>query len=594
MISPVTPKPLVLVPLDDFIPKGENPLLLGVWCSAHPGLANAKVVASPYEPPASIIDAEKYVRHLCSAILPVLAARLNFVHGVELGLREWRILAGPWLQLFVSSAYDRYLRLRLALQEHPDLACILMAEGDSRPPHDSIHLAYSLATDRYNLQLMSRLLRAMGATFPERAFPQPPIEEFSTPTSGKQKLLEFACRGLGKLFSAFGSFVLLRDSYLPRIVEIKLAIRSPGKILPWFAASRPTKASAPNASMRVVLEGLQLGTEEFEHCLTRLLPAEIPVSLLEDFKVYSQASEREYPQSVAALCSANAWYYDESFKHAAVRYLRRGAQLLGVQHGGNYGSLDLMPSEDHETEITDRYYTWGWNRNNCHADVRPMPAAKLIRRVQQVPNNSARDLLWVTTSAPRYLLMHPFSPEDFETYLSWQSRFLAALAPQWRDSLRLRPHYEDNGWNLVQRLKSQAPGLRVEGWQQPFSSSLAQCRLYVCDHLSTTFLEALAVGKPTVLFWDEKSNVVRPQAQPYYQQLRDAGILFHSPEAAAAALQQAAVDVEAWWNQPMRKQAVEIFCQRFARTSPDSLQEWEQEFRQVLASREGQACHLSR
>jgi len=78
--------------------------------------------------------------------------------------------------------------------------------------------------------------------------------------------------------------------------------------------------------------------------------------------------------------------------------------------------------------------------------------------------------------------------------------------------------------------------------------SLENCRLYVCDHLSTTFAEALAANKPTVLFCNPETNRLRLDAQPYFDLLRNSGILFDTPETAASAVAAVYGDVEAWWN----------------------------------------------
>lgn len=577
---------LVLAPLDDFIPKGDDPLLLGVWCRAHPDLANAEIAESPYKTSTSVLVAGEEVERISATLLPQLANRLNSIHETDFSLRDWRILVGPWLQLFVGAAYDRCLRLQNVLHAHPNIDCLLISATDSPPANDTLQYAYALATDRYNLQLMSRLLRAMGKTYPEKSCPFPVTSPESAPPPKKtQGLLRLASRGLGKLFSLFGSYVLLRDSYLPRKCELRLALQNPGKFLPWLPSPISLAAPEPSEEMRSTLSGINLGDTLIERCISLLLPHEIPVSLLENFTAYARTATREYPHSAAVLCSANAWYYDESFKHAAVRNLRNGARLHGIQHGGNYGALELMPFENHETAITDRYYTWGWTSGKSDSVVQPMPAAKLINRPLLGANAQPGDLLWVTTSLPRYLVTYPYIPEYFESYLSWQSRFLSALPQEWRDRLRLRPHYEDNGWNLVQRLKAMAPSLKLEDWQTPFATSLADCSLYICDHLSTTFLEAIAADKPTVLFWEEESNRLRPEALPYYQDLKAAGVLFHSPEEAAIAIQDIAADVETWWRQSERKLAVGRFRQRFARRSADAFREWEREFRQVLSKK---------
>ena len=136
---------------------------------------------------------------------------------------------------------------------------------------------------------------------------------------------------------------------------------------------------------------------------------------------------------------------------------------------------------------------------------------------------------------------------------------------------------------MISRLRDSCPNLEVETWDVPFQESLRSCRLYVCDHFSTTFAEALAANKPTILFWDPKANALRPEAQSFYDLLRAQGILFDTPEAAAVAVNRVYDDVEAWWNEPERQKALQLFCHQFARNTPDALALWQAEFAAVAA-----------
>jgi putative transferase (TIGR04331 family) len=144
-----------------------------------------------------------------------------------------------------------------------------------------------------------------------------------------------------------------------------------------------------------------------------------------------------------------------------------------------------------------------------------------------------------------------------------------------------RPHCEDHGWNVAERIIDSAPDIQIESWDVPFKESMENCRLYVCDHLATTFAEALAANKPTILFCSPRTNPLRPAAQPYFDLLREGGILFDEPEAAAKAATVIYEDVEVWWNLPQRQEVVRIFCDRFARTSSDDIDLWSNELRRV-------------
>ena len=211
-----------------------------------------------------------------------------------------------------------------------------------------------------------------------------------------------------------------------------------------------------------------------------------------------------------------------------------------------------------------------------------MPAAKLMGRRPIGADNRKKGVLCVTTTSSRYLLEFPWTPELFSSYLQWHKSFFASLDTRVEILVTLRPHHEDQGWGIAARLAESFPKLRIEDWSVPFLKSLNQCRLYVCDHLSTTFGEALAADKPTVMFWNSEGNELRDEARPYFDSLRRTGVLYHDPVEAASCVNHVYDDVEKWWHESSRQQARRDFCNRFARTAPDAVGLWNKEFRNVL------------
>jgi len=296
-------------------------------------------------------------------------------------------------------------------------------------------------------------------------------------------------------------------------------------------------------------------------------------------------SAQTFPANPKAIFSCVAWYYDELFKSWAAPESEKGTLLIGMQHGGNYGSAAYQPSVDHEIKITDRYFTWGWDRQETPTKVIPWLASKLTGRRSFNAENKKEGILFVATTAPRYLFQFPRPPYRFEQYLVWQSRFLAALNKPLLSRLRVRFHREDMGWDMPARWKECNPAIPVETWDIPFLQSLADCRIYVSDHMETTYIEALFANKPTILFWDPEINELRTEAQPYYELLRTAGILHDTPEAAAAAVSRVYDDVIVWWNNTDRQKARKTFCDRFARTSTNAVDQWAKEFERI--SKEG-------
>lgn len=579
---------LATTALEEFWDTTKPMVFLGEWCLLYERRPyweslNGRLLGSPYDHSEGVDNAYDYVNGLYEGMLPVLAVRLNAIHGKAYSNRYWRILLGPWLKWYLSVVYDRFIHLRQAVNEFQNFTTIGLSAESFVVPVDTLDFACFISEDSYNLQLCTKILHALGKEFPCKKLdvPQNPLYAKLLGNSWARETLSNAMQVFVGIAAKLQKTTLLRNTYFPKKVEMQLVARSAGRILPSWHKSSPCLRFECDSEKRNMLRAAQLGESEFEQCLSTMLFADMPQCFVEGFHSVEKEAIRRFPIRSSAIFSANGWYNDEAFKQWAAKSAEVGSLLLGTQHGGNYGALKNMPSENHEISIMDYYYTWGWERANCSAKVVPMPATKLLGKKPIAPNSSNIDILWVATSAPRYLALLPFLPSHFREYLGWQIRFAKALPSAVMKATRFRPHYEDYAWDILGRIKDCIPDIRIDPWSVPFQTSLENCRLYVCDHLSTTFAEALAVRKPTILFWNPQANELRPEAQACFDLLVGCGILFDTPESAAAAVAAVYDDVETWWNEPQRQESIQRFCDRFARTSPDAISIWSKELARV-------------
>ena len=588
---------LATTALKDFWDTSKPLLFLGGWCKRYSRkpfwepLAG-EVLPSPWQDTQELYGACDYVSAVYERLLPVLGEALNAAHRVNHSVRYWRIFLGPWLQLYIPALYDRYMCLRYALDRYPRFTTTVLARDNWVTPINTLEFVQLLKEDSYNLQMYSRIFSALGMVFPEKVT-NVVVTPFDTVMvnhsfTGQVKNLFLRCIVAIEKSMKEGQKIIFRSSYFSPVVELQLILKTSGKVCPIHTNIENLNALEKDAHIRENLQNL-LSKNEFECLLSQLLPLDLPLCFVEGFEELRHAGNSIYPLKSKAIFSSVAWYYDEVFKQWAAASAERGNQLLGVQHGGNYGSLRYHPSEDHEIEITDRYFTWGWERPDVPTKVIPWFASKLSGRKSLPADNGKQGILFVATSWPRYLFQFPNMPNRFEEYLLWQFRFLASIDARHLSQFRVRFHREDFGWDMAQRWNDFYPKIVTESWDITFQESLSNCRIYICDQLATTFLEALSADKPTILFWDPEINELRPEAQPYYDRLRTAGILFDTPEAAAAGVTAVYDDITSWWNKPERQAARRFFCNRFARTSANSVDEWASEF--VRISRESSETH---
>jgi len=581
---------LVTTAIEEFWDVSSPIVFLGDWCLRYSRRLfweplNGEILDYPWNDRKRFIDAFFYIEGLYERMLGILKNMLNRFHKVDHDLLFWRIIIGPWLRWYITVIYDRYTCIQDAIKKYPGFTTKVLSTDNYKIPVDTFEFIQYVKNDTYNLQIFSVILKNLGYKFPEVKYYEKTSEHNDVikqkmPKKILRRAISRFLRFAGQLCCENNS-IILKNPYFSFNAQLRFFIKTMGKVRPTIDDDYDLESVDADSSKRSIFKNMTDATNSFEEILFDMMPFDIPRAFVELFDKFGEKAKNRYPQSPVAIVSSDSWYYDEVFKQWAATAKEKGTFLIGIQHGGNYGSLDYIAS-DHEILITDRFYSWGWVHRDYPGKVVPMSSPKLSGRKKMSADNKKEGILYATTSIPRYLFQFPFLPNRFKEYLEWQKRFFYAISPDNASKIRIRAHREDFGWDIAMRLLNTFNEVVIEEWDIPFSHSIENCRIFVSDSLTTTFLESLSVKKPTILFWNKELNELRPEAQSYYDQLSEAGILFDSPEGAAHAIDVAYNDVENWWNEPQRQKALSIFCNRFAMTSDNFITEWTDEFLKIL------------
>ena len=372
-------------------------------------------------------------------------------------------------------------------------------------------------------------------------------------------------------------------SYLSTLDLIKLQISM--RQLPYpLTPNVLSEDSGVISSMRKKLI-LKEGKSEFESILDWFIAEQMPKTFVENYADMHQLSLDAFPKQPKLIFTANA-YFDEGFQFWAAYNVEHSAKLIGTQHGGHYGSGLWTTFESHQINICDSYYTWGWQTNGEKKTIQFSTGkfAKLRGTVTPDPNGY---VLWVNMSIPRYsywMYSAPEGPQMLE-YLNDQHRFVKSVSDEVHDRLLLRLYSIDYGWNEVYRWRDMDSTLKLYQGKTLMYQQLNKSRLFVGTYNSTTFLETFSANFPTILFWNPKHWELRPSAKPYFAKLKKVGILHDTPESAAEKVNEIYKNPQPWWGQIEVQEAKDEFCNQFARTSDDWLNEWKIEFQSIQAEK---------
>lgn len=567
-------------------PANGEVVLLGSFCLKRGQPPPARLLRVLPDPWANLEDRRKaYLECMGAheALLPALADALNAAAGARLSQRAWRILLSPWLIRFVQSVKDRHARLSLAFDALPDVGTSVLAAADRRPPGDTLGFVLEVFEDRYNFQLASRLVEAMGKPARAVALPAQAPRADSTPLP----LAKRAAFRLTALAARSRRWPLMMHGLaLPEGNSVPLALSlAPDACVFNTSTSEALSVLEPDWKRRETLLAGFAPRGEFERVLAASIAAELPLIFLEGFSRLSASAESALPKIPRVLASADGWSYDELFKMCAARAADRGARLVAIQHGGGYGQYGRIWQEDVERSVADSYWTWGWSSLDGDHKLRNVPAPSLSQTGDDSPGDG---LVLVGAHQPRwrYGFQSQALAEQFDGYLADRDAFFRALPAglHGRCAARLSPH--DMEWGQEARLKESAPRVAVEIAAGPLRERLAEAALAVFDQPGTAFLEALAYGRPTLLFWNPEVWDERASAKPLLDGLRRARILHDGPEAAAHEAVEALKDPRAWWARDKARAAVSAFRERFCLASPDWRRRWAELLRAELAAAE--------
>ncbi len=316
----------------------------------------------------------------------------------------------------------------------------------------------------------------------------------------------------------------------------------------------------------------------FLNFLKILLPLLIPNSLLETFKANRAKILKLNPERPEYLYSATALYQQYN-KVLFAEWKKNGTKLLYHQHGGNYGLDAKHTMEEYEISSANKYYTWGWRKNDQNVFSLPVPSIEVNKE------KLTRILLCVNDyySLGHRIHYQPMGNRIIEMH-NQTLRFIEHIKSHLPLDVRL-PQVEYD-YSIAPTLKS-SPNIRsidnssTRTYNMPLSYSHGNS-IIVHSYLCTSWLETIGIDIPTVCFYDPEVYKFRDNAHISIEKLERVGILHKSGQDAAKFINNLKNNIEDWWSSNETKDARSYFKKNYANFSYNWHLSWEKEFRSLI------------
>jgi hypothetical protein len=547
---------------------GGGVALAGWWCP--PGESNELVVLpNPWDERAAIADHDAYCWGLSEVVLDRLAAGLNEHHGARRGRPYWDLLLRPWLMYLLPAALDRRLYCLALSRLAPELP---VAEGPPMPvPATMVDAVEVVRTDTGNQAFGSLIAGSLGLTL--APLPQRPAAAAGAPGGPHLSarvlttLVHAADRATAMGTSRGGAVAVSGAFGLPRRDRLRLVRRVPDlRFAPVQRDTTVARAGAEQAGARARLGELPHGDERAT-ALAAAACSLLPRTVVEDYPALCERSVSAYGPPCAVV-AGNYGPHDAENEFLG-RCAETGQPIAFAQHGGFYVQALVNGQERLERRPGSVFVSWGAEGEG----VRPLPSPYL-QRLRDRHRGGDRVVLieWIVPPDP-YLIRFAATPLGNQGFRqgSMLPEFVRSVN-RLRDRLFLKrfPSFVAGGERdpAVAALPYQPPVLR-----RTAPGLMKAARLVVVTYPDTPFVEAMAIGAPTIGLWDPDLWELRKEARAPYDALRDAGVVFSDPRAAAAQMERVYDRASEWWASADIQDARRGFLDRFA-IAGDWLPEW--------------------
>jgi putative transferase (TIGR04331 family) len=563
----------------------DDIVALGTWCIINE-IDSSKfkfVIPHPISSNKSnFLDFKLYVDDLYIKKLETLAKYLNNQHQTEHTVRYWEILIGPFLHRYITIMYERYLTISNLIYNFKDFDTFVMDPESFHKDGYSDTLSYisKVRFEDHNLEIYSKLLTFFGKDFDQKK-----IERYApNRLEPKKQFLKLSVEVLLNSVSFFKfkkKKILMKNSYFDTKSILKFVFLSKFSIRFKFKNHTINNTAIFNKSKRNILRNNLKSDNHFEKFLKEVLPTDLPMCFLENYKHTIKLSKKIYPsRNPEIIFSANAWYYDEIFKVWSAENIGK-SKLVGSQHGGNYGVVEYLFEEEYEKRITDHYISWGWG--NKTKTFHPIGSNKLWN-YKKTKKNNANDILYSMTIKPKFFFDLRRLPEESLVYLKDQKDFLNSISDEVLNQIRIRPYNSESKHEIIKLWQGFNKDIVVEDWDLKFISSLKNCKLCIVDHIMTSYLEPLKMNIPTMIYINSNypNGVIRKEVKADFQKLEDVGILYYSMKEMAINLNEIYANIDDWWNEKKLQQVRQDFCEKFAFSSNFMIRDWDNVFMEAI------------
>ena len=592
---------LITTPIEISNNKEKKIIFLGEWCKKKDQENIWKNLES-FTHKHHWVDQQKLysdrekVSLMYEKILKILSNKLNLFHKVNLDLKSWRIILGPWLTFYTVCIFDKWETLRVFFDKNTDNKEVNSYEGNNE-------IFYNFGTEDFwkkatlnDFWQHKNFLRIIESQHKDKIKINKIENNISFPFLRNKTNNEFSNKStinpfqktlliFENFFSSFGlrfNTTIIESFYGSKLDLLKILIKS--KIFPCFYLnSFKFKFFEPKNHInldvrRSLFSDIKEELNVFEKYIFSCLITDFPIAYLEKFNEIDNLNKSINNLKKKSIFTMTSYVFNERFKIWLARMINKGAKLNLANHGGCF-PYKVESFLDHDYKIADKCFTWFKPFRDCQKQA---SAIQLIKSKNITRSQDPKLCLVISCDVLRYPMKFQSCPyvEQSKDLFDDTCSIIKNLKMEVYKNVVYRCYSKGWGFDMPARFLETFRDLEVRDLEKKtIYEDFKNTKLVISTYPDTVTAESIMANIPTIITFSTKLYHLAPSMAPILETLKKNNIFFDNPESASNHINKIWSQPDDWWKNKSTQNAIGELKNYAFNVNKDWIDEWSKIFK---------------
>jgi len=484
------------------------------------------------------------------------------IHNLNYSKNDWRFLLSPWLFFFI---YDVFLKFKYLKKKK--LIKINENYVNSFVPQDYTDFSYKLYDENYHKNIFRQI---SSLKFKKKIFFNP-INNLNPILLLLQKFYLIINFFFSKIFK---SNIIFFTTHLGFFKNFFLYLSL--KQFPYFFFQEKyiIKKNKIDNKLREFNLIKNHKSPLLYKILNKLIPKNIPMSYLENFKYFYLNIFKYYVNVKPKIIFSTSYDSFDYFKiYCLINKKKNKTKLVFGQHGGVFFTQKYHFFTLYYQKMFKYFITLGYKKNNNYLPI------FFLKKKNIKPNFNGK-ALFINYQFNIFPDKNFSSAKKNYKYITYDIIFFNNLDKKISCNILFKPALNQLYEKIYKLLKKKFNFNFL--YKKNFFNSLVDCRINIINFNATTILQSLNINFPTIVFFNLKEANLNNYGKNSYNLLKKADIFFDNPKDAAKKINEIWDNVENWWFEKERQQLVTEFCNRMCKRSENVNNELKKYFKKLI------------